>query len=70
MKSALIIGASRGIGRQIALTLSNHGYSVGVAARTMEDSAKTPGTVFSVAKEVEAAGGNALPIKVSGKKCM
>lgn len=67
MKSALVIGASRGIGRQIALTLSDHGYSVGVAARTVQHSVKTPGTVFSVVQEIEEAGGKALPIKVCGR---
>ncbi len=43
MKSALIIGASRGIGRQMALTLSRNGYAVGVAAKSVDSSPDLPG---------------------------
>lgn len=62
MKSVLIIGASRGIGRQIALTLGRHGYGVGVAAKTQESSKKSPGTVYSVSEEITGGGGSALPL--------
>ncbi len=61
-KAALVIGASRGIGRQIALTLANNGYKVGVAAKTIEHSTKTPGTIYSVTQEITDAGGSAMPI--------
>ena len=63
MKSALVIGASRGIGRQIALTLSRNGYKVGVAAKTIESTPKLPGSIYTVSKEIEELGGTALPIK-------
>lgn len=62
-KAALVIGASRGIGRQIALTLAKNNYAVVVAAKTEEASAKLPGTIYSVAKEIQDAGGLALPVK-------
>ena len=62
-KSALVIGASRGIGRQIALTLSEHGYSVGVAAKSTENTEKLPGTIYSVSEEIVKAGGHAIPLK-------
>ncbi|XP_077983404.1 hydroxysteroid dehydrogenase-like protein 2 [Glandiceps talaboti] len=63
MLGALVIGASRGIGRQIAITLAKNGYQVGVAAKTTQDTSKLPGTVFSVSEEINAAGGQAIPIK-------
>jgi short-subunit dehydrogenase len=48
MKACLVIGASRGIGRQIALTLSANRYNVGVAAKTTESTERLPGSVNSV----------------------
>ena len=63
MKSALVIGASRGIGRQIAITLSQNGYKVGVAAKTLESTPELPGSIYTVSKEIEELGGTALPIK-------
>lgn len=64
MKSALVIGASRGIGRQIALTLSENGYKVCVAAKTKEQSQNLPGSVDMVAQEIREKGGEAF-----AKKC-
>ena len=61
-KSVLIIGASRGIGRQVALTLSQAGYKVGVASKTVVESEKTPGTIYSVTAEIEKQGGSALAL--------
>ena len=43
MRSALVIGATRGIGRQIAKSFSENGYSVCVTGKTLESSEKTPG---------------------------
>ncbi|XP_070574517.1 hydroxysteroid dehydrogenase-like protein 2 [Ptychodera flava] len=62
MPSALVIGASRGIGRQIAITLARNGYQVGVAAKTTQDSRKLPGTIHSVSDEIQQNGGQAMPI--------
>jgi citronellol/citronellal dehydrogenase len=63
-KTAFITGASRGIGREIALTLAKKGYNIVVAAKTTDPNPKIPGTIFSVAEEIEALGVKALPLKV------
>ncbi len=60
-KTLFISGASRGIGKAIALRAAQDGANVVIAAKTAEPHPKLPGTVFSAAKEIEAAGGNALP---------
>jgi len=52
-KVALVMGASRGIGRQICLTLAQHGWRVGVAAKTAEEKQSLPGTIDSVVREIE-----------------
>jgi len=67
MKTALVIGASRGIGRQIAKTFAENGYKVCVAAKTVESSKKTPGTIYDVAKEIHKCGGEALPVKCDAR---
>ena len=61
-KAALVIGASRGIGEQIAVTLARNGYKVGVSAKTVTDSEKTPGTIYSVCDRIKSEGGSAIPI--------
>lgn len=61
-KVAIVLGASRGIGRQIALTLGKS-YQVVVAAKSVEEESRLPGNVHSVCSEIRAVGGNALPIK-------
>jgi len=59
-----ITGASRGIGRAIALRAAADGAHVVVAAKSDQPHPKLPGTIHSTAEEVEAAGGKALAIKL------
>src|SRR5262249_1363623 len=61
---AIITGASRGIGRAIALGLARAGCAVVIAAKSTESSDKLPGSIFTVTEEVERAGGQALPVAV------
>lgn len=63
-KTLFISGASRGIGREIALRCARDGANIIIAAKTKEPHPKLPGTIYSVAKEIEEAGGKALPIVV------
>lgn len=63
-QTAIITGASRGIGRCLALKLAEHGVNVVVAAKSTEEKPSLPGTIFSVAKEVEVLGAKGLPIQV------
>jgi citronellol/citronellal dehydrogenase len=62
-KTVFITGASRGIGRAIALRAAGDGANVVVAAKSSVPNPKLPGTIHSVAAEVEAAGGQALAIQ-------
>ena len=62
-KTAFITGASRGIGKAIALKLASHGANIIIAAKSVEENPKLGGTIFSAAKEIEAAGGKALAIQ-------
>jgi len=64
-KVAIVTGASRGIGRVVALSLAAEGAKVVVAAKTAEPHPKLPGTIHSVAEEIVAAGGLALPLQVN-----
>lgn len=63
-KTLFITGASRGIGLAIALRAARDGANIAVAAKTAEPNPKLPGTIFTAAKEIEAAGGKALPLTV------
>jgi citronellol/citronellal dehydrogenase len=63
-KVAFITGASRGVGKCLALALAKQGVSVVVAAKTVEADARLPGTIFDTAREVEALGAKALPVQV------
>jgi len=61
-KTMFISGASRGIGLAIAKRAAADGANVALIAKTAEPHPKLPGTVYTAAKEIEEAGGNALPI--------
>ena len=64
-KVALVVGASRGMGKQMALELARRGADVGVAARTTADSeADLPGTIAETVDEIRSLGRRAEPIKV------
>jgi citronellol/citronellal dehydrogenase len=62
-KRMFITGGSRGIGLAIALRAAQDGAQIAIAAKTAEANPKLPGTIFSAAQEIEAAGGTALPIQ-------
>ncbi|MBC7947323.1 MAG: NAD(P)-dependent oxidoreductase [Chitinophagaceae bacterium] len=62
-KTVFITGASRGIGKAIALRLAAEGANIIVAAKSVEENAKLGGTIFSAAEEIEKAGGKALAVK-------
>ncbi len=59
-KTLFVTGASRGIGKAIALRAAGDGANIAVLGKTAEPHPKLPGTVFSAAEEIEAAGGRAL----------
>ncbi|OHU92315.1 SDR family oxidoreductase [Mycobacterium talmoniae] len=61
-KTMFISGASRGIGLAIAKRAARDGANVALVAKTAEPHPKLPGTVYTAAKEIEEAGGQALPI--------
>jgi len=73
-KVALIVGASRGIGRQIAIDLAASGYAVAISGKTVSnaytvssfppDPNSQESTINTVAREVGEAGGDALPVQV------
>jgi citronellol/citronellal dehydrogenase len=63
-KTLFITGASRGIGLAIAKRAAADGANIVIAAKTTEPNPKLPGTIYSAAKEIEAAGGRALPLAV------
>ena len=62
-KTLFITGASRGIGRAIALRAARDGANIAIASKSSVANPKLPGTIHSVAAEVEAAGGRALALK-------
>ena len=62
-KTLFITGASRGIGLAIAKRAAADGARIVIAAKTTETNPKLPGTIYSAAQEIEAAGGQALPVQ-------
>ena len=63
-KTLFISGGSRGIGLAIAVRAASEGANVVIAAKTDQENPRLPGTIYSAAKEIEAAGGQCLPLKV------
>ena len=63
-KTLFITGASRGIGKAIGMRAARDGANIVIAAKTAEPHPKLPGTIFTAAEEMEAAGGKALPCVV------
>lgn len=63
-RTLFITGGSRGIGKAIALRAAADGANVAIAAKTAEPHPKLPGTIYTAAEEIEAAGGRALPLQV------
>ncbi|XP_005177140.1 hydroxysteroid dehydrogenase-like protein 2 [Musca domestica] len=60
-KTLFITGASRGIGKAIALKAARDGANIVIAAKTSDPHPKLPGTIYTAAEEIEKAGGKALP---------
>lgn len=63
-KTLFITGASRGIGRAIALRAARDGANVVLASKSDAPHPRLPGTIGEVAAEVEAAGGRALALRL------
>ncbi|HET6613878.1 MAG TPA: NAD(P)-dependent oxidoreductase, partial [Kofleriaceae bacterium] len=63
-KTLFITGASRGIGKAIALRAAKDGANITIAAKTAEPHPRLPGTIYTAGEEIEAAGGKALPCVV------
>ncbi|MFN8164091.1 MAG: NAD(P)-dependent oxidoreductase [Solirubrobacterales bacterium] len=61
-RTMIVSGGSRGIGLAIAVRVAREGANVALLAKTAEPHPKLPGTIFTAAEEIEAAGGKALPI--------
>ncbi|MGI9198942.1 MAG: SDR family oxidoreductase [Candidatus Nanopelagicaceae bacterium] len=61
-KRVFITGGSRGIGLEIAKRIAKDGAHIAIAAKTADPNPKLPGTIYSAAQEIEAAGGSALPL--------
>ncbi|HOZ47614.1 MAG TPA: SDR family oxidoreductase [Candidatus Hydrogenedentes bacterium] len=62
-KVAFITGATRGVGKACALKLASHGWDIAVAARSIQEDPRTPGTIFSAAEEIGQHGTKVLPVE-------
>jgi len=62
-KTVFITGASRGIGKAIALRLAREGANIIIAAKSVEENPKLGGTIYSAAEEMEKAGGHGLGVQ-------
>ncbi len=60
-KTAFITGASRGIGKAIAMKLAENGANIAVVAKTKDPHPKLPGTVYSAVEDIESVGGKGIP---------
>src|SRR5207247_8624898 len=68
-KVAIVTGASRGIGAEIARRFAREGAAVAVAARTTEQGISPfPGTIAETAEQIRASGGTAVPIRTDLSK--
>lgn len=66
-RTLFMTGGSRGIGREIALRFAREGANIVIAAKSDQPHARLPGTIHSVAEEIRAAGGQALPLAVDAR---
>ncbi|MBL1241633.1 MAG: SDR family NAD(P)-dependent oxidoreductase, partial [OCS116 cluster bacterium] len=64
-KTLFITGASRGIGLAIAKAAAKQGANIAIAAKSTKPHPKLEGTIYTAAKEIEALGGKALPLRVN-----
>ena len=62
-KTAIITGATRGIGKAIALKLASEGANIVVASKSVTENPKLGGTIYSAADDMTKAGGKGLGIK-------
>lgn len=58
----VVTGGSRGIGLAIGKECAKFGAKVALLAKTTEEDPRLPGTIYTAAKDVEAVGGQALPL--------
>ena len=63
-KTLFVTGASRGIGKAIALRAARDGANIIIAAKTATPHPRLAGTIYTAAEEIEAAGGRAMPLVV------